>query len=314
MSELLLSSTLLASFLGGVVALLAPCCVSVMLPAYFASAFRRRSRIVAMTLLFALGVATVILPIALGATALSRVIAGQHTVVFSVMGLLMLLGGLAMLAGWKFALPMIPIRVGAGGSIGSVYALGAFSGIASACCAPVLVGVVAVSGAVSSFPAALAVGVAYVFGMVAPLAVLALLWDRHQWGHSSILSGRTLTIGWGRFRRAVPLATALSGILLVAMGALTLVLAVRGPAMATDGWQVRMTAALNHASSSLQRAIDWVPGWLTAAVVTAALAGFVYAAVRPTGSKPSDPDQALSEASVQTTPPVTPSEQPKETS
>jgi cytochrome c biogenesis protein CcdA len=41
MGEILLGTTLLASFLGGVVALLAPCCMSVMLPAYLSTGFRR---------------------------------------------------------------------------------------------------------------------------------------------------------------------------------------------------------------------------------------------------------------------------------
>jgi len=45
MRELLFGTTLLASFLGGVVALLAPCCVSVMLPAYLATGFRSRGRV-----------------------------------------------------------------------------------------------------------------------------------------------------------------------------------------------------------------------------------------------------------------------------
>jgi cytochrome c biogenesis protein CcdA len=158
--QLLLSTTILASFLGGVVALLAPCCVSVMLPAYFASTFQRRSRIVGMTLVFAAGVGTVILPVALGASAL----------VFSIGGAAMIIGGFAMLAGWKFSLPMLSLPARTGGGVGSVYSLGVFSGAASACCAPVLAGVAAVSGAASSFPTALAVGVAYVFGMVAPLS------------------------------------------------------------------------------------------------------------------------------------------------
>lgn len=76
MRQVLLSTTILASFLGGVIALLAPCCVSVMLPAYFASTFQRRTRIVGMTLVFAAGVGTVILPIALGASVLSRLVSG----------------------------------------------------------------------------------------------------------------------------------------------------------------------------------------------------------------------------------------------
>jgi len=147
--DLLVSTTILAAFLGGVVALLAPCCVSVMLPAYFASSFRSRTQILGMTLIFAGGVGSVILPIGLGATALSRLIAGQHAVVFSIGGIAMVLAGLAMLAGWKFALPMPAMR-GGGRGVGSVYSLGAFSGAASACCAQVLAGVAAVSGAVSS--------------------------------------------------------------------------------------------------------------------------------------------------------------------
>lgn len=82
MRELLLSTTILAAFLGGMVALLAPCCVSVMVPAYFAASFRTRTRIVAMTGVFALGVATVILPIGLD-TATGRDLALRRGVLFA---------------------------------------------------------------------------------------------------------------------------------------------------------------------------------------------------------------------------------------
>ena len=47
MHQVLFGTALLVSFLGGVVALLAPCCVSVMLPAYLATGFRRRSAVLA---------------------------------------------------------------------------------------------------------------------------------------------------------------------------------------------------------------------------------------------------------------------------
>ena len=59
--------SVLAAVVAGAVALLAPCCISVMLPAYFASSFHNRRVLVAMTFLFAGGVASVVLPIALGA-------------------------------------------------------------------------------------------------------------------------------------------------------------------------------------------------------------------------------------------------------
>ncbi|MGH3985676.1 MAG: cytochrome c biogenesis CcdA family protein, partial [Pseudonocardiaceae bacterium] len=158
MGELLFSTTLLASFLAGVVALLAPCCVSVMLPAYLATGFRHRGGVVPATLVFGAGVATVIRPIGLGATALSSLLVSQHLWVFSLGGVLMIAGGVAVLVGWKPNLPMPGARAVKEGSYGSAYVLGVFSGVASACCAPVLVGVAVLAGASASFPVALAIG------------------------------------------------------------------------------------------------------------------------------------------------------------
>ncbi|MCO4265216.1 hypothetical protein NG697_20275 [Pseudarthrobacter sp. MDT3-26] len=278
MEQVLLSTTILASFLGGIVALMAPCCVSVMLPAFFASSFRRRSRILAMTLVFAAGVGTIILPIALGAAAISRVLFGYHIWIFSTVGLAMMAVGAATLAGWKMMLPM-PSGRGGGTGIGSVYGLGVFSGAASACCAPVLAGVAALSGAASSFPAAMAVGVAYVFGMVAPLCVLALVWDKKNWGASRLLSARTVPL-WPGAARRVPLVTLLSGALMILMGLITVIIAIQGPGMAPDGWQVEVTAALNHAASNIEEFLAFVPGWLSAAAVFTVFGVLVWKAVR----------------------------------
>ncbi|MGY2746080.1 cytochrome c biogenesis CcdA family protein [Arthrobacter sp. UYCu723] len=110
MEDLLFGGTLLTAFLGGLVALLAPCCVSVMLPAYLATGFRRRTGILAATFVFAAGVATVIVPIGLGATFLVSLVSGQHVLVFSAAATAMLAGGTAMLFGWKPRLPMLPGR------------------------------------------------------------------------------------------------------------------------------------------------------------------------------------------------------------
>src|SRR5260221_1185742 len=93
MHQVLFGTALLVSFLGGVVALLAPCCVSVMLPAYFATGFGRRSGIAAATGVFAAGVATLIVPIGLGASALSAALPAHHLLIFTIGGALMLAGG-----------------------------------------------------------------------------------------------------------------------------------------------------------------------------------------------------------------------------
>lgn len=277
MGQVLFSTTILASFLGGIVALLAPCCVSVMLPAYFASTFRRRSQILAMTLVFTAGVGTIILPIALGAAAVSRVLIEYHIWIFTIVGLIMFAAGLATLSGWKMMLPM-PSRKGGNSGIGSVYGLGVFSGASSACCAPVLAGVAALSGAASSLPAALAVGAAYVFGMVAPLCILALVWDRKNWGNSRLLSAHPVAL-WPGSKRRIPWVSMVSGFLMIGMGLLTIVLAIRGPGMATDGWQVEVTAALGHAAAVIQRSLSFAPGWIYSILVLGGLALLIWKAI-----------------------------------
>lgn len=304
--DLLLGTALFASFLGGVVALLAPCCVSVMLPAYFASTFRRRSQILGMTLVFAAGLGTVILPLALGASVLARVINGHHTTVFTVGGIAMLVGGVATLFGWKLMLPMPSGRGRAGQGLRGVFGLGVFSGVASACCAPVLAGVAALSGAAASFPAALAVGVAYVFGMVAPLTVLALVWDRRDWGSAKLLSGRTVTWRFRGHRRQVPVSAVISGSLLLLMGGLTIVLAFRRQSMGTDGWQVRVSAALTHASSVTRDALSWVPAPVLSALVLGSLLTLVVLAIR-SARRQTTPSHDSAESEVQEGPTRIPS-------
>jgi cytochrome c-type biogenesis protein len=277
--EVLFGTTLLASFLGGVVALLAPCCVSVMLPAYLSTGFRHRGGVVPATLVFGAGVATLILPIGLGATALSSLLMTGHLWIFSIGGALMIMAGAATLAGWKPNLPMPGARATKEGSFGSAYVLGAFSGAASACCAPVLAGVAVLSGAAASFPVALSIGAAYVGGMVTPLAVTALLWDKRRERATRLLTDRTVRLQIGRWRRSIALGSAVSGLLMIAMGVLAVILAFTGPGMPSGGWQTQLSAWLQHVSNVALGALSWIPGWLLLAVLLLSLAALIRRAL-----------------------------------
>lgn len=68
--------------------------------------------------------------------------------------------------------------------------LGVLSGVASSCCAPVLAGVMTLSALSSTLPGSVAPGLAYVFGMVFPPLVMALLWDRLRLGQRRLLTAR----------------------------------------------------------------------------------------------------------------------------
>ena len=64
------------------------------------------------------------------------------------------------------------------GSTLSVFGLGVFSGGATACCAPVLAGAIALSATSGTIAGGLLLGAAYVAGMMAPLIPLALLFGK----------------------------------------------------------------------------------------------------------------------------------------
>ena len=291
-SSVFLGGSVIAAVVAGSIALFAPCCISVMLPAYFATAFQNRRTLVAMTFLFGAGVATVILPIAVGAAALQRLFTTEHALIYSVAGALLL--GLAayVLAGGRIHIPM-PGR-GAGGKAGplSVYSLGVFSGVASSCCAPVLAGVIALSGLASSFGVSLGLGAAYVFGMVAPLFAISLLWERFDWRSSGLFRPRSFTWRVGPLRRTISGTALASGFLLAVMGGGTLWIGLTSDSMPSGtGWQASVSSRLQHWGSVVTDVLSWVPGWAGAIAVlllVALLARHALRQVEGSGDAPFD--------------------------
>ncbi len=282
-SNLFFGGSVIAAVIAGAIALFAPCCVSVMLPAYFAASFHNRRIMVAMTALFAAGIATVIVPIALGASLVRRVILGGHVAVYLV-GAVMLLGLSAFtLLGGRLRLPTPAGRATGQGPAG-VYLLGLFSGVATTCCAPVLAGVVALAGVADSFIRALLLGLAYVFGMVAPLIVIALLWDRFDWKSSRLFRPRTFTWRIGPLRRTISGTALASGLLLALMGGWALYAAAHGGMKSSSsGWQGRMLLWLQRQGNRITNAANWLPGWLTALILAVIVVALTRIVLRQLG-------------------------------
>jgi cytochrome c biogenesis protein CcdA len=170
MGEALLAGSALAAFLSGMVAFFAPCCAMVMLPTYLAAATgSSRWKTAWLTAIFVAGVATIVWPLTVGAAGLASLIASEHEGLFLVGGAIMIAVGWATLSGWMFSgAPAL-----AGGSdrrgVLGVYLMGVFSGAATACCAPVLAGAVAIAGISASWATGALFGGLYLFGLVTPL-------------------------------------------------------------------------------------------------------------------------------------------------
>lgn len=283
-SSIFFGGSVLAAVVAGMIALFAPCCISVMLPAYFASSFQNRRVLVAMTFLFAAGVATVILPLAMGAAILRQLFTTEHTTIYVTGGLLML--GLAVytLFGGQIHLPMPGRRATSKTGPASVYSLGVFSGIASSCCAPVLAGVIALSGVASSFALALGLGTAYVFGMVAPLFAISLLWERYDWRASRLFRPRSYSYQIGSFRRTLSATSLASGVLLALMGIGAIWNGLANTAMpASTGWQAQVAARLQHYGQVISQALAWIPGWVGGIVLLIVIVLLARRAMRQVG-------------------------------
>jgi cytochrome c-type biogenesis protein len=177
--DLLTTGGVLAAFFAGGVALFAPCCIVFLAPSYLAAAVKnRRWRLLPLTFVFAAGLAVVLVPITVGISLIAGAIAKYHAVLYYAGGALMLVLAAFTLSGRMWSLPSFlraPDTTKGDGA--SFFALGVFSGIASSCCAPVLVGVMTLSALAGSPIGGVALGLAYVFGMVFPLFVMALVWD-----------------------------------------------------------------------------------------------------------------------------------------
>ena len=274
MSDLLLAGSLAAAFAAGMVAFFAPCCAGVMMPAYLAAiGGGRRLRIARLTAVYVLGVSVVVLPITLGAAALAGYVSRWHPQMFTIGGLMMI--GVAV-ALWRGT--MLPIEVPQptmSGSTLSVFGLGVFSGAASACCAPVLAGAIALSATSGTIAGGLLLGVAYVAGMMTPLIPVALAFGKA----STRVRDPRLTLRVGGWSKRIGAAKLLGVVVFAGFGVLFIALALTGNSDTAPGFQKAMGAWMRDVAAS----VDGVPNALSLPVLAALLASFAYAVFRRGG-------------------------------
>jgi cytochrome c-type biogenesis protein len=178
-TNLFANASLLVAFLGGAVMLFAPCCITLMLPAYLGTAFKSKSKVILMTMVFAAGVASVMLPIVLGVRYAASFASAHHYYVYAFGSALMIGIGIMSLFGKTISLPFVSrLKSPRVTDVTSAYLLGVVSGLSSSCCAPVLLGALTLSALSPSLLQAAGVGLAYTLGIVFPLFIIGLFFQQ----------------------------------------------------------------------------------------------------------------------------------------
>mgnify|MGYP000895458061 FL=1 len=167
---------LAGAFLGGILTLLSPCLV-MLLPAFFSYAFSSAGMLVSRTGAFYLGLITTMVPLGMLAGTLGAVVNQQRSLLVMIASAVIIVLGVIQLIG--IPLPGIGRLDGrSGASAISVYLLGTVYGLAGFCAGPILGAVLTLAAVSGSALYGGIVLLVYAAGMVVPLLVLALLWDR----------------------------------------------------------------------------------------------------------------------------------------
>lgn len=159
-------------------ALFAPCCITFLFPSYLGTVFKERKRIVFLTLIFSIGLGSILVPVALGMKIIVSLFDQFHTTTYLLGSLLMFLLGLMTLFDTKLMLPLPHFTMPTKTTVVSTYLLGLFSGITSSCCAPVLFAAITLSSLSPTILTSLIVSFVYVLGIVFPLFFLSLFYEK----------------------------------------------------------------------------------------------------------------------------------------
>jgi len=187
------------AFVGGVLSLLSPCS-ALLLPAFFAYAFPSRGQLLLRTVVFYLGLITLLVPIGLGIGALGSLFLERRAELSVIAGLLLIGIGMYQLAVGGFELPGASRLQGrsfgvSGESLAATYVLGLVYGIGGFCSGPLLGGVLTIAGASGGAATGAVLLAIFGLGMAAPLFVLALAWDRLGAAGRGRLRGREIQLG-----------------------------------------------------------------------------------------------------------------------
>ena len=272
MEYVLIIASLVTAFIAGIAALFAPCCITVLLPAYFGSIFRQKRTIMLMTFVFFAGLLAVFLPLGLGFAALGVLFSKYHNLIFVSGGIFLLFLGISILLGIHFSLPSAHPKMKVQNAA-SVFVLGIFSAFATLCCAPVLAGVLALSILPGSVFWGGMYALAYVLGMVFPLFILAYFMDKSDLGNKLSFFKKQVSYSIAKKKIEITIAEMISGIMFLLMSILILYLAKMGKLAMSSDYQLSVNIFMANMTSSINSFFTKIPSitWIVMLIAVSVL-------------------------------------------
>lgn len=277
--ETLVGTSLIAAFVAGVAALFAPCCITVLLPSYLGNIFKEKYKIFFMTFVFFLGVLTVFLPIGLGASFLAQAFSKYHNAIFTVGGIFLIVLGITMLFGKKFATPT-SVRDGMKRHVSSIYVLGIFSAIATTCCAPVLAGVLTLSVASGTIVWGALYTLAYVIGMTLPLFIIAAFLDKANLTERFTNAKKTVAMRIGGFSWKITVSELISGLIFLLMGSYITYLAFSNKLFTHSSYQLEMNLWNAKFLGAINGFVSLIPEYIWALLFIGIVSFISYVFIR----------------------------------
>lgn len=278
--DLLISASLITAFIAGITALFAPCCITVLLPTYFASIFKQKRTVFLMTFIYFLGLLAVFIPIGLGATALTMLFREYHNVIFIGGGLFLLLLGITLILGKQYSLPMIVHPELRKTDTFSIFALGVFSAIATTCCAPVLAGVLALSVLPGSYLLGAIYTLTYVLGMVTPLFILAAFLDKADFTQKFFAFRKPVTFKLLGIKITNTLSNLFSGLMFLAIAIIILYLAFTNQLAMQNTYQLTVNIYIAQLTKFIGNYTVIIPEPIWAVIFMILMGAIIWKAIR----------------------------------
>lgn len=198
------------------------------------------------------------LPVVLGAKALSQMFFNLHDQTYIIGGVFLIFVGFGTLLGFKLPMPRFQFTKQADDPL-STYILGIISGITSACCAPVLIGVITLSTLSPTLLQSLLVGFFYVLGMVTPLYVASLCIDKRNILERPIFKKPIREVMFMGTKHMITVSNVISFALFSIIGMLTIFLSVSGK-LAMNRSEESITNTIQSYAISITAFVQKIPG------------------------------------------------------